>query len=98
MDLFAKRRSAYGTEITISQNEGTLIKFELTPDAAAIFADALRDFAQSSVTGGEATKLPKTFAVGSGCYEKLVLPRFDNEAPYALTVHDAAELGHALVD
>jgi hypothetical protein len=38
------------------------------------------------------TKMPKTTAVGSARYERLVLVRFDDDPPYALNLDEAENL------
>jgi len=87
-----------GIAITIAPEGGRSLTFKLTAATAAIMADAFQHFSKASVSGAEPTKLPKNFAVGIGRYEPIVLLRFEDEAPYGLSVDDAAELGEALVE
>ena len=43
-------------------------------------------------TGIQFTKKPKSTAVGSARYERLVLVRFDDDPPYALNIDEAENL------
>lgn len=87
--------------ITLADSAGRVQLLSITPELAATLVGILNEFASAAdCTGGRGgclTKLPKNFAVGAGRYEKLVLLRFEDEAPFALSASDAAELGHALV-
>jgi hypothetical protein len=44
------------------------------------------------------TKVPKSTAVGSARYERLVLVRFDDDPPYALNVNEAENLWRGVRD
>lgn len=50
--------------------------------------------AQAQAAGGEMTRLPKTCAVGHATGDRMVLLRFDDEAPYAIE----PEVAHALAE
>jgi hypothetical protein len=47
-------------------------------------------------TGIELTKMPKATAVGSARHERLVLIRFDDDPPYALSIDEAEHLWRGL--
>ncbi len=86
-------------EITIADSSGKTQTVRVGADAAHALAQVFRDFAAASQeTAAPPTKLPSTFAVGTGRYEPLVLLRFENDVPYGLKISDAAELGRALLD
>ncbi len=69
-------------------------------DLALRLAKELTEFAEGAAHGLDATltKRPKSFAVGTGRFDKFVLVRFEDDAPYALDADDAAELGEALIE
>ena len=46
--------------------------------------------------GADFTRLPREFAVGHAVAERMVLLRFDKEAPYAIDVEAADALGRQL--
>jgi hypothetical protein len=86
-------------EITLSDGSGNTQKICASADVAQALAQIFGDFARTvQSTSTPPTKLPSTFAVGTGRYEQLVLIRFENDVPYALRVDDAVELGRALLE
>jgi hypothetical protein len=86
-------------EITLTDASGATRKMCATADVAQTLAQVFADFAEASQsTSATPTKLPSTFAVGTGRYEQVVLIRFENDAPYGLRVDDAAELGRAILE
>jgi hypothetical protein len=66
------------------------IAADLVPVLEAVAA------AQPRATGGEMTRLPKTCAVGHATGDRMVLLRFDNEAPYAIELEVAQALAEQL--
>ena len=71
----------------------------MTAELADCLAQVLAEFAEAAPRSGiRPTKLPKSFAVGVGTYDRVVLLRFEQEAPYALPAKDALELARALFD
>ena len=85
-------------DITLSNRDGTTTILKLTPAAVADLAVILAEYANCDGTSGPvATKLPKDFAVGTARYEKWVLVRFEDEAPYALEPALANRLAQALI-
>ena len=84
-------------EMTLSDRTGNATTITLGKDLVSALVDALGTQAQA---GGDAelTKKPKSFAVGSGNHESVVLLRFEDDAPYGLAPQDAAELAHALLE
>lgn len=85
-------------EITFANAKGETQTVAVTADVARALLQELADFAHSaSGSGPVATKMPKTFAVGTGKFEDVVLVRFEQDAPYGLVAEDALELGRALV-
>jgi hypothetical protein len=69
-------------------------------DTAASLATILSEFAANSAVRSDVslTKRPKTFAVGTGRFERVVLLRFEDDAPYALRPELARELCEALLE
>ena len=51
---------------------------------------------QPHAGGGEMTRLPKTCAVGHATGDRMVLLRFDDEAPYAIELEVARALAEQL--
>lgn len=86
--------------VSLADAMGRTQSLTLTPELAAALSAVLQDFAAATPATPSVplTKLPQTFAVGSGVHESLVLIRFEQDAPYALAPDDAAELGHALLE
>jgi hypothetical protein len=88
-------------EVVLTGTDGNDTKLRLSADTAAGLAAILGEFvAKSAVRSVVAalTKRPKTFAVGTGRFEPVVLLRFENDAPYALGPELAMELCEALLE
>jgi hypothetical protein len=66
------------------------IAADLVPVLASVAA------AQPQAGGGELTRLPKTCAVGHARGDRMVLLRFDDEAPYAIALEVAQALAEQL--
>jgi hypothetical protein len=66
------------------------IAADLVPVLEAVAAS------QPRVAGGEMTRLPKTCAVGHARGDRMVLLRFDDEAPYAIELEVAQALAEQL--
>jgi hypothetical protein len=66
------------------------IAADLVPVLEAVAA------AQPRSAGGEMTRLPKTCAVGHASGDRMVLLRFDDEAPYAIELEVAQALAEQL--
>lgn len=86
-------------ELVVVDAQGKASELRLTPDMASSLLKVLEDFsARAGSGGGTLTKRPKTFAVGNGSFERVVLLRFEDDAPYALRPEDAIELAEALAE
>jgi hypothetical protein len=86
--------------VTVAGPAGSLETLTFSREAAGVLALAMADFTVSAIKGAEhapATKMPERYSVGHGRFERLVLVRFEDEAPYALEPAQAAELGAALL-
>jgi hypothetical protein len=66
------------------------IAADLVPVLEAVAAS------QPRATGGEMTRVPKTCAVGHATGDRMVLLRFDDEAPYAIELEVAQALAEQL--
>ena len=66
------------------------IAADLVPVLEAVAAS------QPRAAGGEMTRLPKTCAVGHARGDRMVLLRFDDEAPYAIELEVAQALAEQL--
>ncbi len=85
-------------EISVSSRDGKKAVLRLSAAAAGDLTRILADAAgQVGATGAVATKVPKSFAVGSARYERLTLVRFEDDAPYALAPDLAREVAEALL-
>lgn len=86
-------------ELVVADAAGKESKLRLSADVASSLLKVLEDFSASAADRpGTLTKRPKTFAVGNGSFERLVLLRFEDDAPYALRPEDAIELAEALAE
>jgi len=87
-------------ELELADADGRLVKVRVTADIALGLAQMLKEFADRSAQRFEhtLTKMPKTFSVGAGRFDNVVLIRFEDDAPYALAADDAMELGEALLE
>jgi hypothetical protein len=88
-------------ELEVAGTDGVTTSLRLSPDTAASLATILTEFATRSAHHGSAamlTKRPKTFAVGTGRFERVVMIRFEDDPPYALGPELATELCEALVE
>ena len=92
--------SADHLEVVVVGADGKEATLCLSADTAAGLATILSEFAAKCALRSEAalTKRPKTFAVGSGRFERVVLLRFEDDAPYALRPDLARELCEALLE
>lgn len=96
------------TETTVSQDrrrlELTFVDADGQPYAisipSAIAADLVPVLEQVAATqrarAGEMTRLPKTCAVGHARADRMLLLRFDDEAPYAIDLEVAQALAEQL--
>ena len=96
-------RSAAGPagrlEVDLVDNRGCCQTLSIGPDAARALLDALGPFGPPTEAGRSLlTKLPKTFAVGHGRHEPVVLVRFEDDPAYALSMDQATELSEALLE
>jgi hypothetical protein len=84
----------------VTDATGKEIKLRLTADTASSLLKILEDLTSMSAAGTSATltKRPKAFAVGIGRFERVVLLRFEDDAPYALRPEDAIKLAEALTE
>ena len=87
-------------EVVVIGADGKEAKLRLSADTARNLASVLSEFATNSTLPSDATltKRPKSFAVGTGRFERLVLLRFEDDAPYALRPEQAMELCNALLE
>jgi hypothetical protein len=87
-------------EIVVADATGKESKLSLNAETASTLFKVLEDFTSTRVAGASATltKRPKDFAVGTGRFERVVLLRFEDEAPYALLPEDAIDLAEALAE
>jgi len=88
-------------EMTFCDAHGRLQTVSINSLTASSLSRVLEEFAagsQSHSSGPVATKMPKDFAVGVGRHERVVLIRFEDDAPYGLEITQAAELGRVLVE
>jgi hypothetical protein len=87
-------------EVVLTSADGHEAKLCFSADAAASLASILSEFAAASAARSSAvpTKRPDSFAVGSGRFERVVLLRFEDDAPYALKPEVAMELCEALLE
>lgn len=87
-------------EVVVVGTDGKDAKLCISADTAASLASILSGFAAQSAIRSDAvlTKRPKTFAVGTGRFERVVLLRFEDDAPYALRPELARELCEALLE
>ena len=86
-------------QITLSSALGQTLDLSLSAELARSLAVALAEYAEMAENSGiQPTKLPKSFSVGAGKYESVVLLRFEEDAPYALPAKDALTLAKALLN
>ena len=80
-------------EVTFVDASGRKQTISLPVGVAADLVPVLQSLAAGlSHTDIAFTKMPKSTAVGSARYERLVLVRFDDDPPYALNVDEAENL------
>ena len=85
-------------EFRLLDAAGKMRTLSVTAEVAQSLAQVLGEFAEAAPRSGiQPTKLPKSFVVGAGVHESVVLLRFEQEAPYALPARDAFELAKALL-
>ena len=85
--------------MTVANAAGQPMTLTVTAEIARGLADVLSAFADAAEpSAAEPTKLPRSFAVGTGKYESLVLLRFEQDTPYALPAEEAQDLAHALLE
>lgn len=87
-------------EIALTDAAGRQTVIALPAEIVSQLAREMREFADSAKRSGGAapTKRPKSFAVGTGRFEDVVLVRFEDDAPYALGAEVATDLGLALLE
>jgi hypothetical protein len=85
-------------EMTFIDAEGEKHLLSIPSSVAADLVPVLDSLAanQRRMDGADFTRLPKQYAIGCAVGERLVLVQFDGEAPYALGVEVAEELGRDL--
>ena len=97
--IVKSRRTDEAIEFTFAGPSGTTrtlsIRLDLAETLAQVFSEAARETGPSRIAP---TKLPNSFAVGSGKHEDMVLVRFEQDVPYGLTAEDASALGEALIE
>lgn len=85
-------------ELTFVDAEGQRHAISIPSAVAADLVPVLESVAAARPAGaaGELTRLPKTCAVGHATGERMVLLRFDDEAPYAIELEVAQALAEQL--
>jgi hypothetical protein len=84
-------------EMTFVDASGQQQTISLPVTVAADLAPVLQSLAAGLGSAGIGfTKIPKSAAVGSARHERLVLVRFDDDPPYALSLHEAETLWQGL--
>jgi hypothetical protein len=84
-------------EMTFVDASGQQQTISLPVGVAADLAPVLQSLAAGlGTTGIGFTKIPKSAAVGSARHERLVLVRFDDDPPYALSIDEAETLWQGL--
>ncbi len=85
-------------ELTFVDAEGQQYAISIPSAIAADLVPVLESVAasQPQAGGGELTRLPKTCAVGHATGDRMVLLRFDDEAPYAIALEVAQALAEQL--
>lgn len=89
-------------KVDLASKDGSIKTLCLDPETARLFASVLSEFVEQAEQSARVrnpipmTKIPRSFAVGRARYERLVLVRFEDDAPYALNPSEALELGEAL--
>ena len=87
-------------DVEFCDANGQIRTVRVTADMAATLARTLQEFAAraSKIRNDALTKVPATFAVGTGRFDDVVLVRFEDDTPYALGAAEATALGEALID
>ena len=85
-------------DLVVVDGNGKESKLRLTADTASSLFKVLEEFTSRASVGDTLTKRPKAFAVGTGRFERVVLLRFEDDAPYALCPEDAIGLAEALTE
>lgn len=95
-----RRADGRALEIEFADAAGRRTTIRVSAEVALRLAQELNDFTQSASPGHDTSlaKRPKSFAVGTGRYDDLVLVRFEDDVPYALDAVDASDLGEALLE
>lgn len=84
-------------EITFVDASGQKQTISLTAGVAADLVPVLQSLSAGlGTTNTRFTKMPKSTAVGRARYERLVLVRFDDDPPYALSLDEAENLWRGL--
>lgn len=84
-------------ELTFVDADGQQYAISIPSSVAADLVPVLTSVAASQPqAGGEMTRLPKTCAVGHARGDRMVLLRFDDEAPYAIEPEVAQALAEQL--
>jgi hypothetical protein len=85
-------------DLLVIDATGKESRLRLTADTASSLFKVLAEFTSRASAGDTLTKRPNGFAVGTGRFERVVLLRFEDDAPYALRPEDAIELAEALTE
>lgn len=83
-------------EFSFRDADGQEYAISLPTAIAANLVPVLETLTSAQPQVGELTRLPRTFAVGHASGERLVLLRFDDEAPYAIEMEMAEALAEQL--
>ena len=85
-------------ELTFCDADGQQYAISIPAAIASDLVPVLESVAaaQPYPGGGELTRIPKTCAVGHATGERMVLLRFDDEAPYAIELEVAQALAEQL--
>lgn len=85
-------------ELTFRDADGQEYAISIPSAIAADLVPVLETLAaaQPQMGGAEMTRLPKTCAVGHATGERMVLLRFDDEAPYAIELEVAQAIAEQI--
>lgn len=88
---------AAGIDVTLCDKSGRTTTLVLPRDVARALGAAMSD-AGAGWSANGLTKRPRTFSVGTGRHDSVVLVRFDDDVPYGIPAATAVELAAAILD
>lgn len=90
-------KGSLNLNVTLVNEAGGSELLSLTPAAVAELASILKDH-MSDCRCGDLARIPNSFSIGHGRYERVVLLRFEDDVAYGLEPELALELAEALSD